>query len=61
MSAGNRVNNSSKPSMAARYGNTPLTHCSNGNFDTPVITFSTLPTGGVIRPIEQFRMNNTPK
>jgi hypothetical protein len=30
-------------------------------FATPATTFSTVPTGGVIRPIALFMMNSTPK
>ncbi|MCY1559318.1 hypothetical protein D9M68_963420 [compost metagenome] len=30
-------------------------------FDTPHITLSTMPTGGVMRPMALFMMNSTPK
>ncbi len=39
----------------------PLTASSNLSFATPEITLSTLPIGGVIKPIEQLMINMTPK
>ena len=44
-----------------KYGKMPFAAWSNGSLDTPVITFNTLPTGGVIKPIDVFRINSTPK
>ena len=42
-------------------GQTPLITSSMLIFETPQTTFSTTPTGGVIRPIALLMMNRTPK
>ncbi len=40
---------------------TPLMRSSIFSLETPQMTLSTVPTGGVIRPIELLMMNSTPK
>ncbi|MDT4889529.1 hypothetical protein FQZ97_1262340 [compost metagenome] len=46
---------------AAMKGSTPRVTSSMRIFPTPATTFSTVPTGGVIRPMALFMMNSTPK
>ena len=59
--AGNRTSSNSTINWATMKGQTPLMTSSMLIFDTPATTFSTVPTGGVIRPIALFMMNSTPK
>ena len=40
---------------------TPLNESSSVILATPHTTLSTVPTGGVIRPMALFMMNSTPK
>ena len=40
---------------------TPFINSSMFSLETPQMTFRTVPTGGVIRPIELLMMNRTPK
>lgn len=42
-------------------GNRPFTAVDIGTRDTPHTTLSTVPTGGVIKPIEQLMTNIKPK
>ena len=44
-----------------RKGSTPLITRVMLSRATPQTTFSTMPTGGVIRPMALFMMNSTPK
>src|SRR3990167_566057 len=60
-SSGNAINNSTTSNSAMRNGRVPLTVSMKGTFDTPETTFSTRPTGGVIRPMAQVITNSTPK
>ena len=42
-------------------GSTPRVTSSMRMRPTPATTFSTVPTGGVIKPMALFMMNSTPK
>ena len=58
---GKMTNSVSRAMYAAMNGDTPFTAVDIGTRATPHTTFSTVPTGGVIRPIEQLITNNRPK
>src|SRR5881398_111355 len=60
-SAGNSTIKNSTTSCAIMKGQTPLMISSMLILDTPHTTFSTTPTGGVIRPMALLMMNSTPK
>ena len=56
-----RIISSSTINCAIMKGHTPLTMSSMLMRDTPQTTLRTMPTGGVIRPIELLMMKSTPK
>ena len=58
---GKMTNSVSRAMYAAMKGNTPFTAVDIGTLATPHTTFSTVPTGGVIKPIEQLITNSRPK
>lgn len=59
--AGNKTISNNTTNSASMNGHTPLIRSSMEMRDTPATTLSTVPTGGVISPIELFTMNSTPK
>src|SRR5262252_6992477 len=60
-SAGKTVITSIATVSAIRNGMTPRITPAIGTLATPQTTFSTVPTGGVSRPMELLMMNRTPK
>ena len=60
-SDGNSTSRTRTKSSAQRKGHRPFISSPIEIFETPQMTLSTMPTGGVIRPMALFMMNSTPK
>src|SRR5690606_22675328 len=58
---GKRTSRNSTPTCAIRNGVTPVITFPRGTRATPLTTLRTMPTGGVIRPMQLFITNRTPK
>jgi hypothetical protein len=58
---GNSTSKNNTASSAHKKGHKPFMSSFIEILETPQMTFSTIPTGGVMSPMALFMMNSTPK